>query len=50
LHKHAVLHLRERLPKLVAEPVRVAEAGKAAVAGDEAAALRCTPLHPAQRT
>jgi hypothetical protein len=50
VHKHAVLHLPERRPKLVAEPVRVAEAGKAAVAEAEAAALRCTPLHPVQRT
>jgi hypothetical protein len=49
LHKQAVLHLRQRLPKVVVEPVRVAEARKAAVAGAEAP-LRCTPRHPVRRT
>jgi hypothetical protein len=49
VHKHAVLHLRERRPKVVVEPVRAAVARKAAVAGAEAA-LRCTLLQPAQRT
>jgi hypothetical protein len=48
VHKHAVLHLRERRPK-VAERVRAAEARKAAVAGAEAALLY-TLLQPAQRT
>jgi hypothetical protein len=48
LHKQAVLHLRERRPKAVVEPVRAAEARKAAVAGAEA--LRHTPRQPAQRT
>jgi hypothetical protein len=49
LHKHAVLHLRQRRPKVVVEPVRAAEARKAAGAGAEAA-LRYTPRQPAQRT
>jgi hypothetical protein len=44
-----VLHLRQRRPKVVVEPVRAAEARKAAVAGGEAA-LRYTLLQPAQRT
>ena len=43
MHKHAVLHLRQRRPKLVVEPVRAAEAGKAAVAGAEAALPLYTP-------
>jgi hypothetical protein len=49
LHKHAVLHLRQRRPKVVVEPVRAAEARKAAVAGAEAA-VRSTPLQPVRRT
>jgi hypothetical protein len=47
VRKHAVLHL-ERRPKPVAEAVRVA--GKAPVAEAAAAAVRRTPLQPAQRT
>jgi hypothetical protein len=47
LHKHAVLHLRQRRPKLVLEPVRAAR--KAAGAGAEAA-LSCTHLQPVRRT
>jgi hypothetical protein len=49
VHKQAVLHLRQRRPKVVVEPVRAAEARKAAAAGAEAA-LRRTPRLPAQRT
>jgi len=50
LHKQAVLHLRQRRPKLVVEPVRVLEVeDKLAVAGAEAA-RRCTPLQPVRRT
>ena len=43
MHKHAVLHLRQRRPKVVVEPVRAAEARKAAVAGAEAALPLYTP-------
>jgi len=49
LHKHAVLHLRQRRLKMAVELVRAAEARKAAVAEAEAA-LRCTPLQPVRRT
>jgi hypothetical protein len=48
LHKH-LLHLRQRRPKVVVEPVRAAEARKAAVAGAEAA-LRCTRRLQVRRT
>jgi hypothetical protein len=50
MHKNAVQHLRQRRTRLVAEPVRVAEARKAAVAGAEAAALRCTRLQRMRKT
>jgi hypothetical protein len=48
VHKQAVLHLRQRLPKVV-EQVRAAEVRKAAVAA-AVAAVRNTPRLPAQRT
>jgi len=47
VHKRAVLHLRQRRPKV--EPVRAAAAHKAAVAGAEAGP-RYTPLQPVRRT
>jgi hypothetical protein len=50
LHKNAVLHLGQRRPKMVVEPVRAAQARKAAVVGAEAAADRRTRLHPVRRT
>ena len=43
MHKQAVLHLRQRRLKVVVGPVRAAEAGKAAVAGAEAALPLYTP-------
>jgi hypothetical protein len=49
LHKQAVRRLRQRLPKVVVEPMRAAEARKAAVAGVEAA-VRSIPLQPVRRT
>jgi hypothetical protein len=47
VRRQAVLHLRERRPKLA--EVRVAEAGKAAAEAVEAA-RRCTPLQRMRRT
>jgi hypothetical protein len=49
MHKPAVLHLVQRRPRLAVEPVRAAQARKAAVAGAEAA-LRRTPRQPVRRT
>jgi hypothetical protein len=48
VHKEGVLHLRQRRPKVVVEPLRAAEVRKAAVA--VAAARRRTHRLPAQRT
>jgi hypothetical protein len=48
MHKQAALHLGQRRPKLVVEPVR-AEARKAAVVEAEAP-LSCIPLQPVRRT
>jgi hypothetical protein len=47
VHKHAVLHLRQRRPKVLVELVQVAEPRKP-VAGAEA--LRLTLLQPVRRT
>jgi hypothetical protein len=50
LRKQAVLHLRQRRPRVLVEPVRPAELRQAGARQAAAAALRRSRLQPVRKT